>query len=283
MTYLLLALIVGDGLMEQRLSKQYNIKARLNNINLFSAVSCLCALLFFLINSRGQLEWNAAMLPYSIAFAAAFGTATATATFAIRTGPLSLTALFTSYSLLIPTFYGIFFLKDPVSPLLYAGLGVLLVSLYMINRNKEESMKFSPVWILYVALAFVSNGMCSTIQKMQQLKFDGAYKNEFMIAALLLVTAVLFIMGFLQKGDKKEMLKPCLKYGIIKGFGNGMMNYWVMLASALLPTAVLFPTISAGGIVLTYLCAVFIYREKLSRVQTAGYFLGVVSVVLLNL
>ena len=283
MTYLLLTLIVGEGLLEQILSKQYNLKAKENNINLFAAVTCLFALLFFLINSRGQLEWNAAMLPYSIAFAAAFGTATATATFAIRTGPLSLTALFTSYSLLIPTFYGIFFLKDPVSPLLYAGLAALLVSLYMINRKKEESMKFSPVWILYVALAFVSNGMCSTIQKIQQLKFDGAYKNEFMIAALLFVTVVLFVIGFLQKGDKKEMMKPCIKYGIIQGLGNGMKNYWVMLATALLPTAVLFPTISAGGIVLTYLCAVFIYREKLSRVQTAGYFLGIVSVVLLNL
>ena len=283
MTYLLLTLIIGEGLLEQILSKQYNIKAKENNINLFSAVTCLFALLFFLVNSGGHLEWNAAMLPYAIAFAAAFGTATATATFAIRTGPLSLTALFTSYSLLIPTFYGIFFLKDPVSPLLYVGLAALLVSLYLIHKKQDESTKFSPIWILYLVLSFVGNGMCSTIQKMQQLKFDGAYKNEFMIVALIIVTVILFILGCMQKGNKKEMLRPCLKYGIVKGIGNGLKNYWVMLATALLPTAVLFPTISAGGIVLTYLCAIFIYREKLSRTQTIGYFLGIASVVLLNL
>lgn len=60
------------------------------------------------------------------------------------------------------------------------------------------------------------------------------------------------------------------------------MNYLVMVTSAMLPNAVLFPSISAGGIVLTFVCALTIYKEKLSKTQTVGYVLGIAAVVLLN-
>lgn len=283
MTYFLLLLIVADQLLETIMSKQYNINAKKNNVMLYSGVSCLFALLFFVANSGGKLDFNPKIISYAIGFAAAFGTATATAIFAIKTGPLSLTTLFSSYSLLIPTLYGIIFLKDPISPTLYAGLAVLLVSLYLINMKKNENLKITPMWIIYVLLAFVSNGMCSTVQKMQQLKFDGAYKNEFMIIALAIVTVILITAGLSQKGNKAEMLKPCFKYGIVKGLGNGFLNYLVMVVSAVLPNAVLFPSISAGGITLTFLCSILVYKEKLTKMQTVGYILGIVSIVLLNL
>lgn len=283
MTYFLLFLIVADQLLEGVLSKQYNIKAKNNNIILYSAVSCFFALVFFFVNSGGKLNFNIRVVPYALCFAAAFGTAVSSQAFAIKTGPLSLTTLFSSCSLLIPTMYGIIFLKDPISPTLYIGIAALLVSLFLTNVKKNENLKFRPSWIVFVLLAFVSNGMCSTIQKMQQLKFDGAYKNEFMIIALVCVSAVLFAAGFSKKGEKTQMLKPCLKYGILKGVGNGFMNYLVMVVSAMLPGLVLYPCISAGGIVFTYLFSVFVYKEKLSRMQTIGYVLGIFSIVFLNL
>lgn len=283
MTYIFLMLIIADQLMEAVLAKQYNIKTEKSNTILFSGVACLFALIFFLVNSGGRLDFCAGVVPYAAVFAASFGTAVVTQVLAIKTGPLSLTTLFSSYSLLIPTFYGIVFLKDPISPALYGGLAALVVSLWLINMKKDESMRFSPMWLIYVLLAFAANGMCSTIQKMQQIKFNGAYKNEFMIIALAVVTVVLLAAGAANKENKAEMIKPCLKYGAIKGIGNGFMNYLVMVVSASLPSAVLFPSISAGSVTLAYLCSLFVYKEKLTRLQTVGYILGIVSVVLLNL
>lgn len=283
MSYLYLTIIVCAICLEQLLSKEYNTKTKAVNIPLFTAVSVFCSLLFFIANSGGKLSFTAALIPYALGFAAAFGTASATAIFAIKTGPLSVTALLSSYSLLIPTFYGILFLHDPVRPTLFIGLAALLISLFLINFKKNEALHFEPVWIVYVILAFISNGMCSTVQKMQQIRFDGGYKNEFMILALAAVTAVLWILGLARPGNKGKMLRPCLKYGVIKGFANGFMNYLVMVTSALLPNSVLFPSISAGGIVLTFICALVLYKEKLSVTQYIGYALGTASVVLLNL
>ena len=239
-------------------------------------------LLSQLLKSGGRLSFEASLIPYSFGFAVAFGTASATAIFAIKTGPISITSLMSSYSLLIPTFYGLLFLKETPHTTLYFGLAAWAVSLFLINFKKNENLHFTPMWIVYVLLCFVSNGMCSTVQKMQQIAFDGAYKNEFMIYALIPVTLVLFILGFMQPGNKIAMLKPCLKYGVVKGLANGFMNNLVMVTSAMLPNAVLFPSISAGGLVLTFICAVTLYKEKLSRMQYIGYGLGIIAVVLLN-
>lgn len=282
MKYFLLISIILLQLAERILTKQYNIKAKQINTNLFTAIGSLCALVFFIINGGKEFSFNPGIMPYAAAFAASFGTALVTTAAAIGTGPLSVTTLVGSYSLLIPTFYGILFLHEPVGPLLYIGLAALVISLYLINRDKGENMKFSPVWLVYLALSFVSNGMCSTVQKMQQLKFDGLYKNEFMAISLALVSAVLFIAGLAKRGNKREMIGPCLKYGAAKGLANGIVNYLVMAATAFVPNAVLFPSISAGGIILAFVCALTVYKEKLSKVQIAGYILGTVSVVLLN-
>ena len=48
-------------------------------------------------------------------------------------------------------------------------------------------------WIIYSLLAFLGNGFCSVIQKIQQMNFDGLYKSEFMIVTLLLLSAFIYI------------------------------------------------------------------------------------------
>lgn len=283
MSYLLLGVIVFVLLIEQILSKQYNLHAKRYNVILFTAVGCFFELLFFLFNGMGQLNFQKELFPYALALAVAFGLASVAVVLAIKTGPLSITMLVYSYSLLIPTFYGIFFLHEPVNNALFLGLLALAVALYLINRNKNESTKFHPMWIVYIFLAFLGNGMCSTVQKMQQIRFSGAYKNELMVVALVIVTLVLSVIGLCQKGNKTEMLKDCIRYAPLKGICNGIINFLVMTVSASLPNAVLFPSISAGSIVLTFICSMTIYHERLSKSQLVGYVLGVISVILLNI
>ena len=64
---------------------------------------------------------------------------------------------------------------------------------------------------------------------------------------------------------------------------NGAVNLFVMLLTGLLPTAILFPSISAGGMAITFAIAILFYKEKLSKVQILGYMFGIISVVLLNI
>ena len=124
--------------------------------------------------------------------------------------------------------------------------------------------------------------MCTTFQKMQQLRFDGEYKSEFMICALSLATVCFLVPALFGKPNGKA-LAHCVPYALGNGLCNGIVNLFVMILTSLIPSAILYPTISAGGIVIAFLFALLVYREKLSKTQLIGYAMGVTSVVLLNL
>lgn len=278
---LLISIILGVSL-QSIIKKPYSQKTSGKGAFIFSALSSLAAMLFFVATSKG-FEWHAEIIPYAIGFALSYGAATVFSVLAIATGSLSLTALFVSFSLMIPTFYGLIFLNDPVSIGLVPGLVLLAVSLVLINL-KSDSVKITPKWLLFVFLAFVGNGMCSTVQKMQQSAFDGNFKNEFMIIALFMVFAGFIVLSLF---TESKDIKSCAKVGWYLALGcgvmNGIVNLFVMILSGKMPVSLMFPLISAGGIVITYLVSRFVYKEKLTKTQLVGFALGLGSVVFLNI
>lgn len=271
------------GISAQNIFKrQYTDKTNGKGAYLFSALISLFAMLFFVVTSKGfQFEIN--VLPYALAFGFAYAIGTLFATLSVSCGSLSLTSLFISYSLLLPTFYGLIFLKDPVSIGLIPGIILLVISLILTNKPDKKS-KISFKWIIFVALAFIGNGMCSTVQKIQQVKFDGAYKNEFMIVAIAFVAISLFIFAiFKEKGEIKIYAKSGWFLALLSGLINGMVNLFVMILSGRIPVSLMFPLISAGGIIITYFVSKFYYKEKLSKMQFIGFLIGIASVVFLNI
>lgn len=281
MQYFLLLIVILVMSSQNIFMKQYNVKSPKPNQFLFSAISSLFAMLFFCISSGGGMHFDLKFVPYSMGFAITYATALVGINLAIASGPLSISSLVSSYSLIIPTLYGILFLKESLSSAAYIGIAFLLISLYLINV-KKESANFSVKWIVYLVIGFVGNGMCSTIQKMQQLRFDGAYKNEFMIVALGLVFVMLTAIVLSKRSNMKSELKECYVYAPLAGVANGATNLFVMVLTGLIPTAILFPSISAGGITIMFFVSIFVYKEKLSGVQMLGYAMGVLSVILLN-
>lgn len=280
---ILYLLIIILGLSTQNATrKQFTLKTHDKGVFLFTALSSLAAMLFFIFTSD-SLVWNMKILPYSIGFAVSFAAALLFSVLAISCGSLSLSALLSSYSSLLPTFYGLIFLNDDISFGLPIGLTLLSVSLFLINK-KEKNAKVNAKWIIFILLSFFGNGTCSIVQKMQQVEFQGEYKNEFMIIALLIVALVMAVASVVKE---RVGFWGYVHHGwylsIICGIMLGAVNLCVMLLSELLAASVMFPLISAGGIVLTFLISTFLYKEKLTKTQLIGSLLGVASIIFLSI
>ena len=278
---LLISIILGVSAQDIA-KKMYNKKVSAPGVYVFTTLSALTAAVFFALTS-GSLDFNPGILPYSVAFAVAYTTGVVGSVLAIASGPLSLTTLIVSFSLMLPTLYGLIFLGDPISIGLFPGLALLAVSLFLINKC-DKGMKISVKWAISVLLAFLGNGFCTIVQKMQQVKFDGDYKNEFMIIALVITALVSGAVTLVKERDiiKKQGVLGC-SLGVICGTANGAVNLFVMILSGLMPVSLMFPIISAGGIVATFIISQVFYKEKLSRLQLIGFIFGTASVVLLNL
>ena len=281
-TLILLAIMVFIT-VQQITKKAYNQKNTSGTMS-FSAASCVAALAVFLVTADGKLEFSTAYLGHSVLFALSYSTTIITGMLALAVGPLSLTCLISSFSLIIPTIYGILVLNEPVSTTLLVGLGLLVVALILINLEEKGQKKITMKWILLMVFCFFGNGACSTVQKMQQIHFQGQYKSEFMIAALIISTVAIGIFALCT--EKKQVL-PNLKAGfwlyLICGVANGLTNFLVVFLSLRVAASVMFPVISAGGIVLAFLLSLLVYKEKLSKWQIIGSALGLVSVIFLNM
>ncbi|MBP3369330.1 MAG: EamA family transporter [Clostridia bacterium] len=263
--------------------KKFNQKSN-TGVFSFGGMISFFAMLFFVAVNR-DWSYSLSQLFYSFGFAVAYATATLFAVLAIKYGSLAKTTLIVSCSLLIPSFYGMIFLGEPVGVNLVIGTVLLVIALIMINYEKESSPT-SLRWAIFAILAFLGNGMCSVVQRIAQNTFGGEGQNVFMIVALAMVTVMLFGMSFASKeerGERRRVLRVGCLWAALCGACNGLCNYLVLYLNPRLPASVMFPVISAGSVVLVFFYATAVQHEKFNLRQKIGYAIGIVSIVLLNL
>lgn len=281
MNIVLLISIIVFVSTQNILKKEYNRKTT-GGAYFFASACAFSALLFFIATTE-KASFEIGLLPYAIGFGLSYLSAVVFGVLAISCGSLSLTALINSYSLIIPTLYGLIVIKEPISLFLIVGILLLVVSLFFINKKGEDKM-INPKWGIYVFLSFAGNGVCSVFQRMQQIEFIGAYKGEFMIISLTLVVIITSILTLVKERTNISVsLKKGGHLAFLCGIMNGAMNLCVMILSNKIPVSVMFPSMSAGGIIMTYIISRFFYKERLGKKQFIGFVTGILSVVFLSI
>ncbi|MDO4618076.1 MAG: hypothetical protein Q4B31_00970 [Clostridia bacterium] len=287
MTVTLFLITLVALIMQPPFAKIYNQKTGNKCAYLYSALLSFFAMLFFVVSGllSGGLHFTTEFIIYSVFFALAYGTASVSNLTALRHGSMAITTLIVNLSLMIPTLYGIIFLGEPTSVWLYLGIAFLVIALFLVNYQKSQNTnKVTFIWVILTILAAVGNGMCSTVQKVEQVAMNGQYKNEFMIVALLIVTFIFLIFSFsTERKDIKPTLKKGIYFPIIVGALNGTVNLLVMVLGNMMPVSLLFPLLTSGGIIGNYFLSRFYFKEKLSTVQTMGLIAGIIAVVFFNI
>lgn len=283
MNYILLLGVTLFLALGSVFSKLHNRKADAKGVYAYAAMTCFFAMCSFCVIGGTSLSFTMGIMIYAVGFAATFGMGMVCNVLAIRSGSMSLTSLFTSYSLMIPTFFGLIFWGESIGRLFFVGLLLLCISLFLIHFRKGD-LEISPKWFMFVLLAFLGNGLCSTVQRMQQIAFEFTYSIEFMIAALAILT--LFLGGAAVGSAPRESIETVKKSWYLalgQGATNGLMNLLVMLLNERMAASIMFPVISAGSIIAVFLISRIFFKEHLSKMQLLGSAIGIVSIVCFNI
>lgn len=207
MEYLLLAIatlgISLQDLMRKFTNSKYNDpEGAPAAFNFLMTAASLC--LFTVLSLIGGFQFHAPTLIYALIFGTGFAVAVYFNYQAVRLGPLSLTSLVIAYSLIIPTLSGILFLSEPFRVTSAVGIGLLLISLLLINgRTDKNGAPITKKWVIAVLLAFLGNGLCSLMPKLHQAAYPGGYRTEFMTFGMVLVTTV-FLISFLRQKAARD-------------------------------------------------------------------------------
>ena len=240
-------------------------------------------LLFALIGGRG-FSFHLPTAVFAVLFAACLSVSMYFGYQSLCTGPVSLTSLIVSFSLVIPCIYGIVFLKEPLT--LPKGAGLLCLSAAVLFANAKSSAAAVPLtkkWAGYTFLTLVSNGMCSVIQKMHQTEYPGKYTTEFMCFSMLFAALFFGFVLFFSHDYRKGTAKKHHLCGIFSGIANGGANYMTLLLAGRADAVTLFPLISVGTILASLAAGVILLRERLTKPQIAAVIAGIAAVICLRL
>lgn len=234
------------------------------------------AIIFLLFGFFGGIRFNSATLIFGIMYGVLLCFSMHTGLKALESGPMALTSIIASFSLLIPFLFGITVLNERISIYNIFGIAFLLSSIIILNIKRENG--FSLKWFCYAMLTMLANGICSVIQKCHQLSFPGKYKTEFTVISLFTALIILRILCFKAKPEKKLSLT-----GLFAGILNAVSNYTVLYLASGEKASVLFPMISIINILAVWLAGKIIFKEKLGIMQISGLVLGITAVILLKL
>lgn len=198
---------------------------------------------------------------------------------ALALGPLGLTNLITTSSIILSSLSGVVLYGErfSIGRLISTVFLIGFVSLAITKGGKQA--KVNTKWLVYCALAFVLQGAVGITQKVQQ---NSAYATQIMpfLATSFLAATLCSLFSAIPRPREHT---PMSKKGYLCAVGCGActvaMNYINLLLSGKLPSQFFFPFSAGLGIVSVSLVSVLVFKERLSRRQVVGLVGGIVSLI----
>ena len=208
---------------------------------------------------------------------------------ALECGPMSYTMVILYCSTVISAVSGALFWNEQIQLAHVIGIVLMLISFVLAVKKQPGEKNVSLRWLLLSLGAFATTGGIGVMQKLHQsTEFKGEL-NEFLVIAF--GTATLLSALYLVLMAAKKQLKPAqqtvriqwllLAIMVLSGVSGALCNQWNLYLSGVMDSAVFFPLVNGGGLVLTTLAAVVIFKEKLSKQQWLGVIFGIASVIFL--
>lgn len=224
---------------------------------------------------------------------------------ALEMGPFAYTSVIVSLSMLIPTLSGAAFWGEQIHMIQLLGIvlmiGCLILSVDFSGEQKKSSLK----WLLFCGLAFIGTGAIGLMQKWHQSTVYQAELNQFLVIAFITSAAysLLSVVFIRQRSfgkavqtaeaaahtvtdtnhtNKRKLLTTApVILMIFCGICIAINNILNLYLSGAMDSAVFFPIVNGGGLILTTLSALVLFREKLSAKRWLGIALGIIAVILL--
>ena len=209
---------------------------------------------------------------------------------ALKSGVMVLAAMASSAGLLLPCIAGIFMFNEPMKPMQFIGIALLIFSGWLlIGYSKEQTGSFTPRTLLLLIGSMLSNGSVMLAQKMFSKYLTDTSVSIFSFLTFGLIGIGMFIglvPSLLSQSGRAKIAavpKPVFLYGTISSIILLAINQLATLAGRNVPSAIMFPINDGGATIITAITAAIFFKEKLTVRSVCGLILGIGSLIVINL
>ena len=209
---------------------------------------------------------------------------------ALKNGVMVLAAMASSAGLLLPCIAGIFMFNEPMKPMQFIGIALLIFSGWLlIGYSKEQTGSFTPRTLLLLIGSMLSNGSVMLAQKMFSKYLPNTNVSIFSFLTFGLIGIGMFIglvPSLLSQSGRAKIAavpKPVFLYGTISSIILLTINQLATIAGRNVPSAIMFPINDGGATIITAITAAIFFKEKLTVRSVCGLILGIGSLIVINL
>lgn len=209
---------------------------------------------------------------------------------ALKSGVMVLAAMAGSAGLLLPCIAGIFMFNEPMKPMQFIGIALLIFSGWLlIGYSKEQTGSFTPRTLLLLIGSMLSNGSVMLAQKMFSKYLPDTSVSIFSFLTFGLIGIGMFIglvPSLLSQSGRAKIAavpKPVFLYGTISSIILLAINQLATLAGRNVHSAIMFPINDGGATIITAITAAIFFKEKLTVRSVCGLILGIGSLIVINL
>ena len=201
----------------------------------------------------------------------------------MATGPFFWSMLMVNLACFIPVLYAPVFLGEVITILQILGVLSILPILFIMNSGRKSDIKsITPRWMLLAVGAMLLNGIIFSTQKTQAHFTDGELRELISIMFM----AASFFAGvyslFIHKKGKHTPFKSCLKPAMGLVFCIGIYNVLSLTLMDRVTAAIQFPILVGGGIILSAIISVVLYKEHPTWRLYVSSALLIIGVILLG-
>lgn len=205
-------------------------------------------------------------------------------TIALSNGKTAVCVTIYSFGFLIPTLSGAIFWNEKIT--VFGTLGILMVIPVIlisgISKKSNGEKKSVKAYLLPLLIAMLCSGGLGVVQKVQQKSEYANQTNAFILIAFIFcfVVSLLFFLA-LKKGEDPIQRKNFLSCTAIGAFFStcNLLNTYL---AGKLDSAIFFPILNIGGILLSSVLGIIIYKERLTKKDISVLLLAIAAIVLVN-
>ena len=282
----ILTLLYGIG---RNICSKKHIKTNAD-FYLFNTISSLLSLATLVVATGGIKRASVFTLLLGIVFGIATALAAILCMKALITGPMSYTTLIIYSSMIIPSLSGRLFWHEAVSGGQYAGMVLMLLSFALSAGKGDEKSAMGLRWFMLSMGSFICSGSIGIMQKIHQTSAHAAEQGMFLVIAFTVAAIFSFIYYAVCvriKGDKKTLRlspkKPLIYIICGCGASIALINQINLYLSGAMDSAIFFPVVNGGSILITVLAGIVLFKERLSAKQWSGMAVGLTAIGLICL
>ena len=199
---------------------------------------------------------------------------------------VTITSLSSKLSVVIPTLFGILFLKEALDVTAGIGIVLALVALFLVVGGKEkgsENAQKTTYLLLLPVFIFLSTGIGDILMKMTEQRND----SGDMIPMIAFIYFISFLFGValvaydLIAKKTKWQWKSALG-GLALGTVNFFSTCCIYQAMRVFDNVVMFPVYNIGVVCLSALAGWLLFKEKLTWKNYLGLVIAIIAVILIT-